>query len=146
MRIGELARATGVSVRALRHYEQEGLILPRRDGSGYRDFDDGAVEAVRQIRGLLDAGLPIRLIREILPYLDGPADLLPQVPCSHMIEQVARQRDQLDRRIGSLTRNRDALSTYLRAARTAAGATVACADTTCTTNPARPPETPAPTP
>ncbi|SCL46077.1 DNA-binding transcriptional regulator, MerR family [Micromonospora citrea] len=138
MRIGELALVTGVSVRALRHYEQEGLIRPGRGGNGYRDFDDDAIEAVRQIRGLLDAGLPIRLIREILPYLDGPTDLLPQVPCSHMLEQVARQRDQLDRRIEYLTRNRDALSTYLQAARTAAGAAVDCADADCATEPGAP--------
>jgi DNA-binding transcriptional MerR regulator len=144
VRIGELARVTGVSVRALRHYEQEGLIRPARGGNGYRDFDDGAVEAVRQIRGLIEAGLPTRLIREILPYLDSPTDLLPQVPCTHMIEQVTRQRDQLDRRIECLTRNRDALSAYLRVARTAAGAAGDCAYAGCATPAGDPAGEPAP--
>jgi DNA-binding transcriptional MerR regulator len=120
MRIGELSRKTGVSVRALRHYEAEGLIRAARGGNGYRDFGDGAVEAVRQIRGMIESGLPIRIVREILPYLDGPAALMPDVPCAYMIGEVARQRDVLDRRIRALTGNRDALDAYLRAARSAA--------------------------
>ena len=120
MRIGELSRRTGVSVRSLRYYEEERLIQPTRSGNGYRDYGDGAEELVQQIRGLIDAGLPTRLIREILPYLDGPTDLIPQVPCTYMLEQVSRQREQLDRRIRCLTRNRNALDAYLRAARTAA--------------------------
>ena len=124
MRIGELSRTTGVSVRALRYYEEEGLIRPARAGNGYRDFDDGAIGQVRQIHGLIDSGLPTRIIREILPYLDSPADLMPEVPCAYMLDQVAAQREQLERRITCLTRNRDALDAYLRAARAAARATI----------------------
>ncbi|MEE1740546.1 MerR family transcriptional regulator [Streptomyces sp. BE147] len=120
MKIGELSRLTGVSVRALRYYEEEGLILPARGGNGYRDYCDGADEMVRQIRGLIECGLPTRIIRDILPFLDGPADLLPQVPCPRMLDQVAAEREQLDRRIRCLTRNRKAIDAYLRAARTAA--------------------------
>ncbi|MGN9909994.1 MerR family transcriptional regulator [Phytohabitans sp. LJ34] len=120
MKIGELSRRTGVSVRALRHYEAEGLIRPARSANGYRAFDEGAVQAVDQIRGLIESGLPTRIIREILPYLDGPAALMPEVPCAYMLGEVARQRDLLDRRIQALTGNRDALEAYLRAARSAA--------------------------
>jgi DNA-binding transcriptional MerR regulator len=120
MKIGELSRESGVSVRALRHYEEEGLIRPARSDNGYRDFGDGAAEAVRQIRGLIESGLPIRIIREILPYLDGPAALMPEVPCAYMLGEVARHRDLLDRRIRSLADNREALDTYLRAAQSAA--------------------------
>jgi DNA-binding transcriptional MerR regulator len=114
VKIGELARKTGVSVRALRYYEEEGLISPGREGNGYRDFCEGSVEAVLQIRGMLDAGLPVRLIREVLPYLDGPGEVRPKVPCEYMIGEVARQREVLDRRIALMTRNRDALDAYLR--------------------------------
>lgn len=122
MKIGELSRLTGVSVRALRYYEEQGLLCAARDGNGYRDFCDRAVDAVRQIRGLIESGLPIRLIRELLPYLDGPTDLMPKRPCPYMIEQLIRQRRQLDRRIQVLTRNRDAIDAYLQAARNAAAA------------------------
>ncbi|MER5713360.1 MerR family transcriptional regulator [Streptomyces sp. NPDC042898] len=120
MKIGELSRLTGVSVRALRYYEEEGLIRPDRSGNGYRDYCEGADEVVRQIRGLIDCGLPTRIIRDILPYLDGPTDLLPPVPCTEMLDQVAAEREQLDRRIHCLVRNRNALDGYLKAARRAA--------------------------
>ena len=122
MRIGELSRRAGVSVRALRHYENEGLLQPGRCSNGYRVFEDDAVELVRQVREMIDNGLPIRIIRDVLPYLDGHSDLMPQVPCTYLIEQVAAQLDQLDQRIHSLTRNRNAIDGYLRAARTAAAA------------------------
>lgn len=121
MKIGELSQLTEVSVRALRYYEEEGLIRPARGSNGYRDFCDDSVEVVRQIRGLIECGLPTRIIRDILPYLDGPTDLLPQVPCAYLLDEVAQQREQLDRRVTCLTRNRDALDAYLQAARTAAG-------------------------
>lgn len=122
MKIGELSRLTGVSVRALRYYEEQGLLCAARDGNGYRHFCDAAVDMVRQIRGLIESGLPIRLIRELLPYLDGPTDLMPKQPCPYMIEQLTRRRQQLDRRIEVLIRNRDAIDAYLRAARKAAAA------------------------
>jgi DNA-binding transcriptional MerR regulator len=118
--IGELSRRAGVSVRALRHYENEGLLRPGRCSNGYRVYEDDAVELVRQIREMIDHGLPIRLIRDVLPYLDGPSDVMPEVPCTYLIEQVAERLDLLDQRIHSLTRNRDAIDAYLRAARTAA--------------------------
>ncbi len=121
MRIGELSRLTGVSVRALRYYEEEGLIRSVRSANGYRDFPDSAVEAVQRIRDLIECGLPTRIIRDILPYLEGATDLMPRVPCAWMLNEVARHREQLDRRIRCLTRNRDALDAYLRAARIAAG-------------------------
>ncbi|NUT98620.1 MAG: MerR family transcriptional regulator [Saccharothrix sp.] len=122
MRIGEVARLAGVSVRALRYYEEEGLVRPGRGGNGYRRFDERDVEVVRQVRGLIECGLPTRLIREVLPYLDSPGALLPEVPCEYMIDQVERRREALDRRISCLTRNRDALDAYLKAARDSADA------------------------
>ncbi|MEJ2874305.1 MULTISPECIES: MerR family transcriptional regulator [unclassified Saccharothrix] len=117
MRIGEVARLAGVSVRAVRYYEEEGLVRPARGGNGYRCFDERDVEVVRQVRGLIECGLPTRIIREVLPYLDGTGELLPEVPCEYMIDQVERQREVLERRISCLTRNRDALDAYLEAAR-----------------------------
>ncbi|MER8162935.1 MerR family transcriptional regulator [Streptomyces sp. NPDC094472] len=66
MRIGGLGRATGVSPRSLRHYEEQGLLQSRRRANAYREY---VPEAVQQafIRDLLSAGLPSRVIRDILP-------------------------------------------------------------------------------
>lgn len=67
MQISELARLTGVSTRALRHYEDRGLLLPDRTNGGYRDYDDTDVVRVTQIKSMIDAGLNTATIQQ---YLD----------------------------------------------------------------------------
>jgi DNA-binding transcriptional MerR regulator len=57
MRISELARLTGVSIRSLRHYELKGLIKPQRLENSYRDYDEAAIEQVRVIQLYLGLGL-----------------------------------------------------------------------------------------
>jgi DNA-binding transcriptional MerR regulator len=69
VRIGELSRRTNVSVRALRYYEEQKLLVPRRTGNGYREYDDGAVERVGQIQVLFSAGLCSGKIVELLPCI-----------------------------------------------------------------------------
>jgi DNA-binding transcriptional MerR regulator len=71
VRIGELARATETTARALRHYEQSGLIASERAPNGYRIYDEQSVVRVRNIRYLLAAGLTLDDVRVFLPCLDG---------------------------------------------------------------------------
>ena len=73
MRIGELAAASGASVRSLRHYEASGLISASRTAAGQRVFDASAVERVRLVRQLLAAGLGVRAIADVLPCLLDPS-------------------------------------------------------------------------
>lgn len=113
MRIGELARLTGASRRLLRYYEEQGLILPDRCTNGYRDYDDRYVDRVQQIRGLLDAGLPTRIIKQILPCLDKPRSIHFPDATPEMLALLTGERDRLTERIEVLTRNRDAMSEYL---------------------------------
>lgn len=70
MRIGELASASGVSTRALRYYEERGLLTADRRRNGYRDYDDAAVARVHNIRTLLDAGLSAENIGALTACLD----------------------------------------------------------------------------
>ncbi|POX42569.1 MerR family transcriptional regulator [Streptomyces sp. Ru73] len=67
MLISELAEKAGVSARALRHYEERGLLVPARNGSGYREYAESDVTRVAQIRAMLAAGLSTSVIRR---YLD----------------------------------------------------------------------------
>ena len=67
MKIGELSRRTGVSVRMLRYYEAEGLLNPVRTERGYRDYDISDQDSVERIRLLGAAGLTLSTIREFLP-------------------------------------------------------------------------------
>ncbi|GAB7186334.1 MerR family transcriptional regulator [Kitasatospora sp. Ki12] len=114
MRIGELARATGATVRALRHYEQAGLIGSEREPNGYRDYGGPAVVRVRNIRALVGAGLTLDDIRPLLGCLDG--DVLAGRP-SERVLAIARERlAVLERRIAAQTEARDRLAAALAAA------------------------------
>ena len=66
MRIRELSRRTGASVRSLRYYDQKQLLCARRLENGYRDLDEEAVERVRAIQMYLSLGLTTEQIEEIL--------------------------------------------------------------------------------
>jgi DNA-binding transcriptional MerR regulator len=117
MRIGELAERTGTSRRLLRYYEEQGLIASRRRPNGYRDYDERYVDRVRQIRGLLDAGLPTRIIRQILPCIDAPRSIVVSDATPETIAILQRELDRMDQRIQCLQRNRDAIADYLAAVR-----------------------------
>lgn len=74
MRIGELATRTGVSVRALRYYEEHDLLAAERSPSGQRLYAQDAVDRVLLIQQLYAAGLSSRTIVELLPcVVDGDA-------------------------------------------------------------------------
>jgi DNA-binding transcriptional MerR regulator len=65
--IGQLASYAGVTVRAVRHYHQIGLLVePERDASGYRTYDAVAVIRLIRIRTLAEAGVPLARVRELL--------------------------------------------------------------------------------
>lgn len=115
MKIGELAKLTGASSRALRYYEDEELVVPRRLSNGYREYDDYLVDRVIQIRGLLDAGLPTRIIKQILPCLDKPRTIHFTDATPEMLATLEHERDRMDERIEFLARNRSAITDYLEA-------------------------------
>jgi DNA-binding transcriptional MerR regulator len=71
--IGQLAAYAGVTVRAVRHYHQIGLLPePERDASGYRRYGARAVVSLIKIRTLANAGVPLSQIGQMLEA-DAPA-------------------------------------------------------------------------
>ncbi|GLW10929.1 MerR family transcriptional regulator [Microtetraspora sp. NBRC 13810] len=65
--IGQLAAYAGVTVRAVRHYHQIGLLPePERDASGYRRYGAKAVVSLIKIRTLANAGVPLSQIGQML--------------------------------------------------------------------------------
>ncbi|MGW4025944.1 MerR family transcriptional regulator [Streptomyces sp. NPDC005009] len=117
MKIGEASRVSGVSARSLRHYEDEGLIVPGRFSNGFRDYCQSTVDRVLVIRSLLESGLPVRLIREVLPHLTEGPDAGTGVVCVEFLHEVQNHRDRLAARIAVLSDQRAALDAYLREAR-----------------------------
>lgn len=64
MRISEVARAAGCSVRAVRHYHASGALPePPRTAGGYRDYGLADLAALLRVRALVDAGITLADIR-----------------------------------------------------------------------------------
>jgi DNA-binding transcriptional MerR regulator len=112
VRIGELAEATGSTPRALRHYEQAGLISSNRARNGYRVYDGRAVVRVRNIRYLLAAGLTLDDVQVFLPCLDGDVATAP--PSGNGVRVAFQRLAVLDQRIAAQTEARDRLANALR--------------------------------
>ncbi|MFJ4280180.1 MerR family transcriptional regulator [Streptomyces massasporeus] len=70
VRIGEVARNAGVSARAVRYYEQQGLLSSERSPSGQRLYRQDTVTLVRFFQEMFAAGLTSRRIAELLPCWD----------------------------------------------------------------------------
>ncbi|WP_317229322.1 MerR family transcriptional regulator [Clavibacter sp. MX14-G9D] len=115
MRIGELAKKTGVPARMLRYYEEQGLITPDRLPNGYREYGDYLVDRVNKIRGLADTGIPSRIIMDILPCLDQPQAIVVRNAWPGLRDTLTHERDRMSEKIDFLIQNRDAISSYIDA-------------------------------
>jgi DNA-binding transcriptional MerR regulator len=113
VRISELARRTGTSPRALRYYEEQSLLRPDRNASGYRDYDERAVQAVRHIRLLLSAGLGTSVIAEILPCIRDDTTVFAPT-CPELLDGLAEERARITGSIDKLTAARDILDRLLQ--------------------------------
>ncbi len=121
VRIGELAQRTGTTARALRHYEQAGLLTSRRAHNGYRVYDEAAEVRVRNIRYLLEAGLTLEDAGFFTACLDG--DMATAPPSQEGLRIAYERLAVLEARIAAQAAARDRLRAALRdAARPAAGA------------------------
>jgi DNA-binding transcriptional MerR regulator len=107
MRIGDIAQRAGVSTRALRYYEEQGLLTSERTASGQRVYAESSVERVRLIQQFFTAGLASKTIVQLLPCVDtGHAspetfDLLESERrrINDTMADLAAARDALDRMI-----------------------------------------------
>ncbi|MFJ5304752.1 MerR family transcriptional regulator [Streptomyces sp. NPDC088350] len=113
MRIGELAARSGVSVRSLRYYEEQGLLVSTRSGGGQRHFTQDDIARVDFIQRLYVAGLSSRTILELMPCRDAPSD----ENSNSALERMAQERDRLSAHIEELLNTRDALDGLMATAR-----------------------------
>ncbi|MFI8529814.1 MerR family transcriptional regulator [Streptomyces aquilus] len=103
MRIGELARRAGVSTRALRYYEEQGLLTSERTASGQRIYAEAAVERVCLIQQLFTAGLPSRTIVRLMPCIEA-GHATPE-----SFELLEAERNRITAAMTDLAAARDAL-------------------------------------
>lgn len=104
MRIGELAARTGTTVRALRYYEEQGLLVPRRSTAGQRLYRPGDERIVGTIRELFDAGFCSSVIATLLPALSEPGEstamLAAAFDAAH--ERLASEKRAIEREMDAL--------------------------------------------
>ncbi|QRY62054.1 HEAT repeat domain-containing protein [Gordonia sp. PDNC005] len=98
MRIGEVARRSGVSARMLRHYDSLGLARPSgRSSAGYREYSADDIAAIFHVESLRALGLSLREVRQALDDPDfRPADLVADLAL-RAEARIARERELLSR-------------------------------------------------
>ncbi|HEY3814631.1 MAG TPA: MerR family transcriptional regulator [Caulobacteraceae bacterium] len=92
---GETARRLGVSTKALKVYEREGLVVPHRAESGWRLYGPDQIARLHQIIVLRDLGLPLKSISGLIGSRSHLRDVL-----RLQRESLAAQHDKITRAIG----------------------------------------------
>jgi len=123
MQIGELAERTGVSRRSIRYYEQKGLFQAHRTDKGWREYDESAINAVLNIRNLLEVGLTIEDIQRVAPCLS--MEMVDFMSCENVEHAVAMYEERLavvDEKLQILARHRTELMNRIELLRSGTGA------------------------
>jgi DNA-binding transcriptional MerR regulator len=111
MRIGELAERAGVSTRALRYYEQQGLLAARRSSNGYRQYDESDVRLVQEIRSLLHSGFTLEDARPFVNCLRAGHEK--GGSCPESVAVYRRKLAEVDAEIRTLINRRAELADQL---------------------------------
>jgi len=105
MKIGELADEAGVTAKTVRYYESIGVLPePQRGPSGYRSYDDEAVERLRFVRDAQATGLTLAEISSVLELKAAGS-----VSCQHTMALLDRHLGELDQQIERLQEAREEL-------------------------------------
>ncbi|MFC0211311.1 MerR family transcriptional regulator [Paenibacillus chartarius] len=105
MRIGELSRVTGVSLRSLRYYEAKGLLVPDREENGYRVFNATAIERVNTIQFYLRLGFSTDEIEGFLNCVMKKKEAF----CEEILPMYEQKLAEIDRQLHQLSEIRSNL-------------------------------------
>ncbi|MFJ5707558.1 MerR family transcriptional regulator [Streptomyces sp. NPDC093105] len=120
MRIGELARRSGVSERSLRYYETQDLLRSERTPGGQRQYGEWAVDRVIRIQALYAAGLNSRKIAHLLPCMRDADGAPSEIATSQLVDELSAERTRIDALIADLVRSRAILDEVIETASTVA--------------------------
>jgi|SRR4051812_10105153 len=124
MKIGDLARATGKTQRALRLYEELGLLIPgTRTAGGFRVYGHESIDRVNWIGKLQELGFTLHEIQELLPADAPPKEVMVRVRAVFEAKQ-----SEVEQQIARLQELRAELSTSLSYLETCVAE---CHDTAC---------------
>ena len=113
MRIGDLAKATGVDIETIRYYEKVGLLPePGREANGYRTYRQAHLEQLAFIRHCRALDMPLESIRRLLGFVAHP-----EAECGDINQLIEAQLARVRARLNSLR----ALESQLAALRAQCG-------------------------
>ena len=101
MRISDLAAEAGVTVKAVRYYESQGLLKPRREANGYRSYEADDVVVVREVKALLSLGLTAEQTYPFIECLRAGNERADVCPAS--LTAYRARIAEVDQRITELT-------------------------------------------
>lgn len=105
MKIGALAKQTGLSVQTIRFYEQQGLVsVPERTEGNYRLYDAESLRQLGFIKQCRNLGLTLDEIRELIKH-----QATPEEACGEINHIVDIHVQEVDARIAELTALRNQL-------------------------------------
>jgi DNA-binding transcriptional MerR regulator len=110
VRIGELARITGISPKTIRYWEEIGVIPhPPRNASGYRIYTPQYVELLSFVLKAKSLGFSLGEIKEIVQIrLSG------NEPCQKVVEKISEKIEEIEREIRILNEKKKALEELLK--------------------------------
>jgi DNA-binding transcriptional MerR regulator len=111
MHISDLAARAGVTVRAVRYYESQGLVKPAREPNGYRTYTEQDVAVVREVKALLSLGLTAEQTYPFVDCLRAGNDRADVCPAS--LQAYRSRIAELDDRITELSTLRSRLTELL---------------------------------
>ena len=111
MQIGDLAAEAGVTVKAVRYYESQGLLKPEREPNGYRRYSAEDVVIVREVKALLSLGLTAEQTYPFIECLRAGNDRADVCPAS--LSAYRLRIAEVDRRFAELTDLRGKLTGLL---------------------------------
>ena len=110
LRIGQLARDSGVPVDTIRYYERLGLLpRPARAPNGYREFPEGAMMRLTLIRNAVRFGFPLKDVARFLKLRDAGG-----APCDQVRAFGQQLLAQMDEKIAELATTRAAMAATLQ--------------------------------
>lgn len=105
-RIGEVARRVGVTPRAIRFYQEKGLLSPcGQTEGGLRLFSESDLRRLALIRGLQSLGMSLERIKAILE--DGAGDQSKDARLAHTLGVLRLERDQVEAEMARLSARRE---------------------------------------
>jgi DNA-binding transcriptional MerR regulator len=109
LKIGEVAKLTGVGIETLRFYEKAGVLdRPGRTYSGYRMYDSSVLDRIAFIKQAQVLGFTLDEIRELIRHKRAGEN-----PCSEVREVVRRRLVELDEKLKQMKKYRNELATAL---------------------------------